>query len=57
MPHWMKIVVSVVGTAGVVAGSIASGGTLPVAIALGASSFTATLAAFFHPSPGSGDAK
>jgi hypothetical protein len=51
MPNWMKIVISIAGTAGVVAGSIASGGTLPVAIALGASSFTGSIAAFFHPGP------
>lgn len=52
MPHWMKLVVAALGTAGVVAGSIASGGGLAVAIALGASSFTGSLAALYHPTPG-----
>lgn len=51
MPNWIKLVIAGLGTAGVVAGTIASGGTLAVAIALGASSATGTLAGFFHPSP------
>jgi hypothetical protein len=53
MPNWLKLVIAAAGTAGVVAGTIASGGTLAVAIGVGASSLTGSLAALFHDKPGS----
>ncbi len=53
MPHWVKLVVAGLGVAGAVVATIASGGTAAVAIAAGISAAGGSLAALYHPTPGS----
>lgn len=53
MPHWVKLAIAGLGVAGAVVATIASGGTAAVAIAAGISAAGGSLAALYHPAPGS----
>ena len=57
MPHWVKLVIAGLGIAGAVAATIATGGTAAAAIVAGCSAAGGTLAALYHPAPGSAEPK